>query len=209
MQLPSPLSPSIYCAAIRSKHRQTLPWRNSSALSQSFNRCHVLLLTAVSATPAQAQTQTIPSTKAKSIDDSEVAFPRPADQQILILILGFSKKSGDVCQVWAKHIRTEMVEDPRVNYYQIASLEGVPSLAKRIILHGIRSGLSPEQQSHFIPLYDNEDQWKKLVNFSAPDDPYLIVASPEGQITWQFHGPFTDASYAELKNAASTLLKKM
>jgi hypothetical protein len=172
-----------------------------------FIAAMLLLLATVSS--AQAQTQTIPSTKTKALDDSEVTFPRPADQQILILILGFSKKSGDVCQVWAKHIRTEMVEDPRVNYYQIANLEGVSSLAKRLILHGIRSGLSPEQQSHFIPLYDNEDQWKKLVNFSAPDDAYLIVASPDGQITWQFHGPFTDASYAELKNAASTLLKKM
>lgn len=158
---------------------------------------------------SEAQTQTIPSVRAKALDDSEVTLPKPADQQILILVLGFSKKSADDCQLWARHIGAEMLEDPRVNYYQIPNLEGTSSLAKKLILHGMRSGLSTEQLSHLVPLYDSQDEWKKLVNFSAPDDAYLIVATPDGQITWQSHGPFSASNYTELKKAASTLLKKM
>jgi len=45
-----------------------------------------------------AQAQTIPIVKAKALDDSEVLLPKPDGQQILILILGFSHKSGDICK---------------------------------------------------------------------------------------------------------------
>jgi hypothetical protein len=34
--------------------------------------------------------------------------------------------------------------------------------------------------------------WKKLVNFSTPDDAYLIVPTPDGRAVWQAHGSYSD-----------------
>lgn len=152
--------------------------------------------------------QTIPSVKAKALDDSEVTLPKPSDQQVEILILGFSKKSGDVCQPWAKRVNAELLLDPRVNYYQLPHLEGVPRMVKPVILHGMRSDLTPQQQAHLVPLYDKQDEWKKLVNFSAPDDAYIILTDPDGHVVWQTHGSFSEPAYAELKKALSSLLEK-
>jgi hypothetical protein len=155
-----------------------------------------------------ALAQTIPAVKAKALDDSEVALPKPSAQQVEILILGFSKKSGDVCMPWGKRISAELLLDPRVNYYQMPHLEGVPRMVKPMILHSMRSDLTPQQQAHLVPLYDKQDDWKKLVNFSAPDDAYIVLTDPEGHVIWQAHGVFSESTYAELKKALASLLEK-
>jgi hypothetical protein len=75
-----------------------------------------------------------------------------------------------------------------------------------MILRGMRKDLPAEQQAHFIPILDHEDEWKKLVNFSAPDDAYILLADPHGHVAWHMHGPLTDSSYDALKSALSKLL---
>jgi hypothetical protein len=75
-----------------------------------------------------------------------------------------------------------------------------------MILRGMRKDLPAEQQAHFIPILDHEDEWKKLVNFSAPDDAYILLADPHGHVAWHRHGPLTDSSYDALKSALSKLL---
>ncbi len=166
----------------------------------------VILCFFACAVPVSAQT--IPSVKAKALDDSEVTLPKPSAQQVEILILGFSKKSGDVCLPWGKRISAELLLDPRVNYYQMPHLEGVPRMVKPMILHGMRGDLTPQQQTHFVPLYDKQDEWKKLVNFSAPDDAYIVLADPEGRVFWQAHGQFSESTYVDLKKAVASLLEK-
>lgn len=165
----------------------------------------LFLLTFVSFSHAQ----TIPPVKAKALDDSEITLPKPSTQQIQILILGFSKKSGDVCLPWGKRIGSELTEDPRVNYYQMPQLEGAPRMVRPMILHGMRKDLTSQQQAHFVPLYDHVDEWKKLANFSAPDDAYIILTDPEGHLVWQAHGTFSESTYADLKKAVAALLQKL
>jgi hypothetical protein len=47
-----------------------------------------------------------------------------------------------------------------------------------------------------------------VVNFSTPDDAYLIVATPDGHPVWQAHGPYSDATYADLKKSIAILFEK-
>ena len=77
-----------------------------------------------------------------------------------------------------------------------------------MILHGMRKDVPPQEHSHFIPLYSHESDWKKVVNFSAPDDAYLIVATPDGHPVWQAHGPFSDSTYSDLKKSIAILFEK-
>ncbi|MGH9679162.1 MAG: hypothetical protein ACRD4Y_04360 [Candidatus Acidiferrales bacterium] len=157
---------------------------------------------------ALASAQTIPPVKAKSLNDADVTLPTPGSRQILILITGFSHKSGDLVKTWAKQISADYRSDSLVAYYQIPNLQGVPGFVKPMILKGMRKDTPPEEQSRFVPIYDDKDAWKKLVHFSMPDDPYLIVATPDGHPVWQAHGAFSDATYEELKKSVSTLLEK-
>jgi hypothetical protein len=159
-------------------------------------------------TATLSSAQSIPAVKAKALDDTEVMLPGPGMKQTLILIVGFSKKSGELCRVWGKKISTDYNTDARITYFVVPVLQGAPSLVRPMILHGMRKSVPAQELPHFVPLYSNESDWKRIVNFSAPDDAYLIVATPDGRPVWQAHGPYSDAMYADLKKAVANLLEK-
>jgi hypothetical protein len=158
------------------------------------------------AVPCQAQT--IPPVKTKALDDSEVVLPKPGGRQLLILVLGFSHKSGQNCTPWDQRLAADYLSDPHVTYYQLPVLADAPSFVRPMILHGMHKNVPAVQHSHFVPIYDHETDWKKLVNFSAPDDPYILVAAPDGHVLWQSHGLATDSAYSELKSAVAQFSAK-
>jgi len=164
----------------------------------------LLLGLLAASTPAQS----IPPVNAKALDDSQVILPLPNGHQLLVLLLGFSHKSGDACGPWAKRLSADYTSNPHATYYQLAELQSAPSFVRGMILHGMRKDVPAGQHSRFVPLYDHESEWKKAVNFStaAPDDPYIVVTATDGRILWQTHGPFTDSAYSDLKSAVSKLI---
>jgi len=166
----------------------------------------LLLLFFFTATLTSAQS--IPAIRAKALDNSEIVLPNPGSRQILILVVGFSKKSGELCQVWGKKISADYSADVRISYLVVPVLQSAPSLVRPMIVHGMRKEVPAQELRRFVPLYSNESEWKKLVNFSAPDDAYLIIATPDGHPVWQAHGPYSDAIYADLKKSVATLLEK-
>jgi hypothetical protein len=159
------------------------------------------LLAALVLTAIRSYGQSIPPINAKALDDSQVVLPKPGSAQLLILVLGFSHKSGDHCAPWGKRLAADFHSDARVEYYQVAELAGAPSFVRPMILQGMRKGMPPDVQARFVPIYDHEADWKKLVNFSAPDDPYLVLTRPDGSVIWRGHGLYSETLYGELKNA--------
>ena len=153
-----------------------------------------------------AYAQSIPPIKAKTLADTDIVLPQPGGTQIVILVLGFSHKGGEKCAPWGKRLSTDFQSEAHVTYYQLPVLQSAPSFVRPMILRGMRKDLPAEQQAHFIPILDHEDEWKKLVNFSAPDDAYILLTDPRGHVAWQTHGPLTDTSYEALKSALSKLL---
>ena len=153
-----------------------------------------------------AYAQSIPPIKAKTLADTDIVLPQPGGTQIVILVLGFSHKGGEKCAPWGKRLSSDFQSEAHVTYYQLPVLQGAPSFVRPMILRGMRKDLPAEQQAHFIPILDHEDEWKKLVNFSAPDDAYILLADPHGHVAWHMHGPLTDSSYDALKSALFKLL---
>lgn len=163
------------------------------------------LCLSVLASASTLRAQLIPPVKAKALDDSEVMLPKPGGQQFLILVVGFSHKSGENCTPWDKRIAADYGSDSHITYYQLPILAGAPSLVRPMILHGMRKDVPASLHPHFVPVYDHEEDWKKLVNFSGADDAYILLASPDGHLLWQTHGTVSDAAYEELRSNVSRL----
>jgi len=143
--------------------------------------------------------QQIPVTQARAIDKSVVTFPRSDNGKPLLLLISFSHKGEKQCDRWNERLKPAQMSDPRVFYYELADFQGVPSFVMRFVLHGIRRKIPKDEWSHFVPFYADEEAWKKLVNYSAPEDAYLVVADAAGRVLWQAHGAPTDQNYAELQ----------
>ena len=161
----------------------------------------LLLLATIPLFAGHAGAQSIPPINAKALDDSQVILPRTGTSKLLILVLGFSHKSGENCTPWDKRLAGEFQSDALVEYYQIPVLAGAPSFVRPMIVRSMRKGIPANEQARFVPVYDHEAEWKKLVNFSAEDDPYVVLVRPDGKVIWQTHGLLSEAPYSELKNA--------
>lgn len=172
---------------------------------ENSNRIVILLAFCLACT-ALAAAQQVPATRAKTIAGTEVSFPQAASARPLILAIGFSHKGGDEVRAWDKRLAPLYLRDPRTDYYQVADFQGVPSLIMKMILHGMRREIPSNEHARFVLLDSNEDEWKRLVNFTSSNDAYLVVADPPGRVTWQTHGAITDAQLAALQAAVNNLL---
>ena len=105
--------------------------------------------------------QSVPPTTAKALDGSAVTFPTPQSQKPLLVLVGFSHKSSADFKEWNQRILSPYLNDPRIDYYELADLQGVPSLIRTMILHGMRREVPKAQHSHFAPLTAGEEDWKK------------------------------------------------
>jgi len=172
----------------------------TSTLKRTFLSLAFALLTA-GVLPSTCHAQSIPPVRSKALDDSEVTLPKPGTSQLLLIVIGFSHKSGPLSGAWAKRITADYASDPHVSFYEMAQLQSAPSFIRPMILHGIRNDVPAAQYSHFVPIYDHEPEWKAAVHFSAPDDPYVLLANSDGHVLWQTHGPVSDAAFSDLKAA--------
>ena len=153
-----------------------------------------------------ARSQSLPPINSKTLNDTQVALPNAGGSQPLILVVGFSHKSSESCGPWGKRLAADFHANPKVAYYQIPVLQDAPSFVRGFILRGMRKDVPAAEQPHYIPVYDHEADWKKLVGFSGPDEAYVIVADPQGHVVWQTHGTMNDASYGEMKAAVDRVL---
>ena len=98
-------------------------------------------------TAALCSAQSIPAIKAvRALDNSEIILPYPGSRQFLILIVGFSQKSGKLCEVWSEKISADYHADTRIAYFSLPVLQSAPSLVRPMIVYGMRKGV-PAQES--------------------------------------------------------------
>lgn len=152
--------------------------------------------------------QQVPATHATTLDKSVVIFPESEAGKPLILLISFSHKGEKECDNWNQRLKGAYMHESRVDYYELADFEGVPSFVMRFVLHGMRREIPKDEHAHFVLLSSGEAEWKKLVAYSSPKDAYLVVADAAGNVLWQEHGPLSDAKYSELQAVVTKQVSK-
>ena len=66
-----------------------------------------------------------------------------------MLVLGFSKSSGDVCKGWGQRLAESYRNSYEVVYYQMPVLEGVPKLIRGMVTKSIKSGVPEGRATAF------------------------------------------------------------
>lgn len=146
--------------------------------------------------------QQIPRMQVTTLTGVQFVVPKePTSDKPVLLMLSFSHKADDDLKAWNKHYKTIYENDPRLDYYEFADFQGVPSFVMKFILHGMRRSVQEPERSHFAPFYSQEQDWKKLVGYSDPKLGYLILTDGTGHVLFQINGPASDAKAQELEAA--------
>ena len=142
----------------------------------------------------------VPKLTAKTLDGHEISLPGSSKVSAYVLAFGFSHKSDKAFAAWDKRLAPVYSTNPRVAYYELPVLQGVPGFVKGFILHGMRRQIPKPEQSRFAPVYKDEAALKSIVGYREPEAAYLVVANSDGKVVWSSHGQPSDADFAALRS---------
>jgi len=176
---------------------------------KSFVSRHLLLalLTASALTVADyAAGERIPDVHSISFADQAVNLPAALQGKAAgVLVLGFSRASRDAVTGWATRIAADYRTSDVVAYYELPVVASVPGFVRGIVLRSIKSSAPERAHKRIVPITTNEAEWRAVVHYSQPDDPYVLVVDGQGNVVWQTQGEPTDAAYAVLKQQVEAL----
>ena len=157
-------------------------------------------------TPLASTAQSLPKTDEVTLAGDQVNLESSLKGNTGILVLGFSKKSGDQAKEWTKALLSEFSADRSVVIFEMPILESMPRLVRGMAVRSMKNASSPTERQHFVPVFHNEMQWKQVAQFSEPDDAYIVVLDRERKIVWREHGPIDEKRKAELIGKIRALL---
>jgi hypothetical protein len=150
------------------------------------------------ATSLAATAQSLPKTDEVTLAGDQINLESSLKGNTGLLILGFSKKSGDQAKEWTKALLSEFSAERSVVILEMPILESMPRLVRGMAVRSMKNASSPTERQHFLPVFHNEMQWKQVAQFSEPDDAYIVVLDREGKIVWREHGPIDEKRKTEL-----------
>ncbi|HEY6412574.1 MAG TPA: hypothetical protein VIX42_02735 [Edaphobacter sp.] len=154
---------------------------------------------------AQSQSARIPMTHGTTFAGAQVMLPDDLRGRVGVLVLGFSKSSGEMCSGWGRRVAANYRETHEVMYYQMPVLASVPKLIRSMVVKSIRSSVPETEQTHFLPVFSDEAEWRKIARYANVDDAYVLVVDGDGRVRWQASGKATDAEFAALKEQVDAL----
>ena len=153
--------------------------------------------------------QSIPHTEAETLAGKKIVLPDAFAGHPAILVIGFSRSGGDSAGRWSKQLRQELAEEKSIRLFSVAELQDAPKLARGLIRHGMRGGVPQNEHESFVLLYQDEDVWKKLAEFSDTNDAYVLLVDSTATIRWRAHGKGPgEQTVSTLKKEIAELAKR-
>ena len=176
-------------------------WRAARGLTLAILLACCLVLAATGEVAAR-----IPSFQGTTLGGQTVSLPQQLKGgEVGVLVLGFSKSSGDVCKGWGQRVAESYRGSHDVMYFQMPVLESVPKLIRGMVMKSIKSGVPEAEQPHFLPVFSHEAEWRTIARYANSDDAYILVVDGQGIVRWQTSGKVTDAGFAALKQQVETV----
>ena len=144
--------------------------------------------------------QAMPRIEGESFAGRNVVLPDAAKGHVAVLVFGFSKKSKEPTSAWGAKITSDFGSQVGFELYQLPVLEEVPHFIRGMVISSMKKGVKENMRDHFVPILQGETELKKLVSYKEPDDAYLVILDPAGQIAGQTHGPYSDTAYEQFRS---------
>ena len=157
--------------------------------------------------PAVAAAQQFPRLQEENLDGRQVVLPDAVAGRVTVLVVGFSHASSTPSGAWAKRVQDDFGKTPNFALYQLAVIEDAPRMIRGMITSGMKKGVPENQRAYMVPVVHQEAELKKLVNYGAADDAYIVVLDRNGKVVWQTHGSTAGAAYDELHTKVQALIR--
>jgi hypothetical protein len=105
-----------------------------------------------------------------------------------VIVIGFSRGSQKAMERWDKEIGAQVTARPGVPLYNIAVIQDAPKFIRGIITRSMKVLVPSAGQDRFLTVVQGQDELKKVVEFSASEEAYVVVLDASGRIVFRTHG---------------------
>ena len=149
----------------------------------------------------------LPALQGEFLTGRDAVLPGAAQGKPALLALGFTYKSRFAVEYYVKRFRADFAKEPRVTFFEVPVIGGMAKMGKWFIDSGMRRGTPKADHEHVITVYSGAGEWKKHVEYNAPDAAYLLLIDGQGRLVWKHAGPFDEAKSEELAAKVKGLLR--
>src|ERR1700730_4310717 len=129
-------------------------------------------------------------------------FPADIAQPRAVIVVTFSKSASDEASEWTRKLR-ENEQKLAAGIYQIAILEDVPALFRSFVISALRRAIPRELHDNFWIATSSSEEWQERTGSRSSGEAHVFVLEDRSQITWRFHGAFSEPSLHSLLAALS------
>ena len=147
----------------------------------------------------------IPPVHGVTLTGERVDLPEAFQGKVGVLVVGFSLASRGDVTAWGKRLASDYRDPKGVTYYEMPMLASVPRLLRGWVLKKIAAEIPQPAQGRFLPLYDDEPEWRAAAGYTKPDDAYVLVVDGAGVVQFHAQGQATETTYAEVRKRVDGL----
>jgi hypothetical protein len=129
-------------------------------------------------------------------------FPADVAQRRAVVVVTFSKSASDEASEWTRKLH-ENQQKLAASIYQIAILENVPAFFRSFVISALRHAIPKELHDNFWIATSSSKEWQERTGSSSLDEAHVFVLEDRSQITWRFHGAFSELRLHSLLAALS------
>src|ERR1017187_6302787 len=179
--------------------------RSWSSLRRRVLPAAALVLLATPGRPQDAAVH-IPTARGTTLTGKDMALPNSLNGKIGVLVVGFSRASGEPVANWGRLIEAQYGQSRGLTYFEIPMLAGTPKVLRGMVVKQMSSTVPGPERAHFVPLTEADKPWRAVAHYDKPDDAYVLVVNGGGALLWRTEGEATDMAWAEFKAKLNGLL---
>lgn len=145
--------------------------------------------------------EVLPEVQGNSAAGPQLELPAAGAGMPRVLIFSFARAASADSRAWSDHLAKDSSTENPASDYRVIMLEKVPKLVRGMAVAGIKSGLPKSQLERTMLVYHDEAPWRERLSVTIDSHCYLVVIDGSGRVQWLGTGPFSDSTYAQLKEA--------
>lgn len=134
---------------------------------------------------------------AQNLKGEPRVFPTDVAQRRAVIVMTFSKSASDEASEWTRRLR-ENQQKLAASIYQIAFLGDVPALVRSFVISALRRAIPRDLHDNFWIATSSSKEWQERTGSRSLNEPHVFILEGRSQITWRFHGAFSEPKLRSL-----------
>ena len=143
-----------------------------------------------------------PTVSGFNLNRQEFTFPQDLSGELNILFVPFLQRQQLVVNTWIPFAQETEGAYPGVIYYELPTIDEMPTLSRMFVNEGMRAGIPDETaRERTVTLYIDTDKFMDATDIPSKNEVHVLLVNRNGDILWRMTGPFDETKGESLLGA--------